>query len=181
MKLPDPWTTTWSKQYLSAVHPVTCSLLWVRCLFDQFSISDFGGKWPRKWKFSKMCFRIARRYTEIRFVTKFGGNQPLQSCQKVVWFTTQKNSHSARLVPAPILPKMGRSRPELSERCKPLTCPCIPNLVRIGCVFPDLFRKDWFFGPKIHYNNRLLAYNNFNVTQFRSISTIKFTDVDDCY
>ena len=29
------WTTTWSKQYLSAVHPVTCSLLWVRCLFDR--------------------------------------------------------------------------------------------------------------------------------------------------
>ena len=33
-KLPSPWTTTWSKQYLSAVHPVTCSLLWVRCLVD---------------------------------------------------------------------------------------------------------------------------------------------------
>ena len=27
VKLPGPWTTTWSKQYLSAVHPVTCSLL----------------------------------------------------------------------------------------------------------------------------------------------------------
>jgi len=46
--LRGPWTTTWSKQYLSAVYPVTCSLLWVRCLCDRFSISDFGGKWPRK-------------------------------------------------------------------------------------------------------------------------------------
>jgi len=36
------------KQYLSAVHSMTCSLLWVRCLFDRFSISDFGGKWPLK-------------------------------------------------------------------------------------------------------------------------------------
>jgi len=34
-KLPGPWTTTWSKQYISAVHPVTFSLLWVRCLFDR--------------------------------------------------------------------------------------------------------------------------------------------------
>jgi len=25
---------------------MTCSLLWVRCLFDRFSISDFGSKWP---------------------------------------------------------------------------------------------------------------------------------------
>jgi len=41
-KLPGPWTTTWSKQYLSTVHPVTCSLLWVRCLFDRLSISDFS-------------------------------------------------------------------------------------------------------------------------------------------
>jgi len=34
-KRPGPWTRTWSNQYLSAVHPVTCSLLWVRCLFEQ--------------------------------------------------------------------------------------------------------------------------------------------------
>ena len=40
-KLPGPWTTTWSKQHLSAVHPVTCWLLWVRSLFDRLSISDF--------------------------------------------------------------------------------------------------------------------------------------------
>jgi len=52
-----PWLLDYnscSKKYLSKVHPVTCSLLWVRCLFDRFSISDFGGKWPVKWKFLKM-------------------------------------------------------------------------------------------------------------------------------
>jgi len=53
-KLPGPWTTTWSKHYRCAVHPVTCSLLWVRYLFDIFLLSDFWGKWPLKWKFSKM-------------------------------------------------------------------------------------------------------------------------------
>jgi len=65
-----------------------------------------------------------------------------------------KNSRSAELVPAPILPKMGRSRPKFPERCHPLTCPRVPNLVRIGCALLDLFRKDWFFGPKSHYNIR---------------------------
>jgi len=56
MKLHGPWTTMWSKQYLSAVHPVSCSLLWVRCMFDRFPISDFGKKLPLKWKFSKNFF-----------------------------------------------------------------------------------------------------------------------------
>jgi len=70
-----------------------------------------------------------------------------------------KNSGSAGLFPAPILPKMGRSRPKFPERCQLLTCPRRPNLVRIGCALPDLFRKDWFFGPKSNYN-RLSAYNN---------------------
>ena len=47
---------------------------------------------------------------------------------------------------------MGRSRPKFPDRCQPLTCPRIPNLVRIGCALPDLFRKDRFFGPRSNYN-----------------------------
>jgi len=35
-------------------------------------------------------------------------------------------------------------------------CPRVPNLVRklvrVNCVLPDLFRKDWFFGRKNHQN-----------------------------
>jgi len=90
---------------------VTCSLLWVRCLFDLISISDFGGKWPIKWKFSKMSFWIHRRNTELHFVTKFSGNQPLWSSCKVAWFTKQKNLGSAGLSPhfgqnGPIVPKI---------------------------------------------------------------------------
>jgi len=68
---------------------------------------------------------------------------------KVAWFTTQKNSCSTGLVPAPILPKMGRSHPKLPERCHPLTCPRVPNLVWIGCVLPHLFQKDDFFAQKL--------------------------------
>jgi len=95
-KLPGPWTRTWSKQYLSAMHPVTCSDLWVRCLFDLISMSDFGGKWPIKWKFSKVSFQISQRDTELRFVTKFGENQPLRSSWKVAWFTKQKKTRVPR-------------------------------------------------------------------------------------
>jgi len=68
-----------------------------------------------------MSFRIHRRDTEIRFAAKFGENRPLRSYRKVVWITTQKNSGSAGLVPAPILPRMGQSRPKFPECCHPST------------------------------------------------------------
>jgi len=89
-----------------------------------------------------MSFRIPRRDTELRFVTKFGENLPLRSCRKVAWFTEQKNSGSAGFVPAATVAKIGRSRPQFPVRCHTLTCPHIPNLVRIGCVLLDLFRRD---------------------------------------
>jgi len=106
-----------------------------------------------------MSFRILRRDTEIRFATKFGGNRPLRSCRKVVWFTTQKNSRSAVLVPAPILPQMGRSRPKLPERCRYLTRPPIPNLVRIGCVFAGFIPERLIFRPEKSLQYSLSAYN----------------------
>jgi len=31
------------------------------------------------------------------------------------------------------------------------------NLVRIGCALPDLFRKDWFFGPNSNYSYEQLV------------------------
>ena len=70
-------------------------------------------QWPLKWKFSKMSLRIPRRDTELRFVTKFGENRPLWSCQKVLWITTQKKCglHGTRSSPhfaqnGPIAPKI---------------------------------------------------------------------------
>jgi len=90
---------------------------------------------------------------------------------------THKNSDSAGLVPAPILPKMGQSCPKFSERCHPLTCPRKPNLVWNGCALPDLFRKDWFFGPKSNYNigfeptinNNLCVINNKWISKQKTI------------
>jgi len=127
--------------------PVACSE-WGAC-FTEFWFQILGTK-TLNWKFLKLSSRIHRRDTELRIAAKFGENWPLRSCRKIVLITTQK-----KLVPAPILPKMGRSRPKFSERCHPLTCPHktrIPNLVRIDYVLPDLLRKDWFFGLKSQYS-----------------------------
>ena len=53
-----------------------------------------------------MSVRIPQRDTEIRFVTKFGGNRPLRSCWKVVWFTTHKKTRVQRdLSQPPFCPK----------------------------------------------------------------------------
>ena len=57
-KVPGPWTTTWSKQYLSAVHPLTCSLLWVRCLFDPLIVWVFGPNDPWMKTFPKFISKI---------------------------------------------------------------------------------------------------------------------------
>ena len=147
-----PWTTTWSKQVNSIslqciMWPTGYSLLWVRYLFDRFSISDFGGKWPLKWKLSKMSFRIPRQDTELRFVTKFGENLPLRSSRKVAWFTKQKKT----LVPqdSSQLPFCPRWADRAQNALNPLTCPGVPNLVGIGCVLPDLFRID-FLAQKVN-------------------------------
>jgi len=159
-KLPGPWTTTWSKQYLSAGHPVTCSLFWVRCLFDLISMSDLGGKLPLKWKFSKMSFGIHRRDTELRFVTKFGENRWLQSSWKVAWFTKQKKLGLRGTRPSPHFDQNGPIAPKLPWTFSAqLTCPRILNLVRIGCVLSDLFRKDWFSARKKSIQYRRSAYN----------------------
>jgi len=102
---------------------------------------------PKSENFRK-CFRIPRRDSEIcfvTFVTKFCENWLLRSCRKVVWITRKKlGLRGTRPSPhfaAPI-------RPKFLERCRPLTCPRIPNLVWIDCALPDLFRKDCIFGPK---------------------------------
>ena len=130
--------------------PVACSE-WGTCLTG-FRFQMLGGKWPLKWKFSKMSFGLRDGTPELRFVTKFGENRLLRSCRKVLWITTQKKRDSTGLVPAPILPKMGRLRPKFPERCHPLTCQHILNLVRIGCALLDLFRKYWLFDPYSNYS-----------------------------
>jgi len=116
-----------------------------------------------------MSFRIHRRDTEVHFMTKLGENRTLRSCQDVTWFTKQtKNLGSTGLVPAPIFAKMGRSRPKFPERCHPLTCPSILNLVRISGVLPYLFPETLIFRPKKSIQYRLSAYNKKLITRWVS-------------
>jgi len=49
-------------------------------------------------------------------VVKFGENRPLQVAERSRGLPNKKKSRSAGLVPAPILPKMGRSRSKFCER-----------------------------------------------------------------
>jgi len=65
-----------------------------------------------------MSVRIPRRDTEIRFVTKFGENRPLQSCRKVTWFTKQKKL-APRDTSQPHFAKNGPIAPKIPERCHP--------------------------------------------------------------
>ena len=60
--------------------PVTSYGSWHAYEVPVWPISDFGDKWPRKWKVSKRSFRIPRWDSKIHFVTKFGENRPLRSC-----------------------------------------------------------------------------------------------------
>jgi len=70
-----------------------------------------------------------------------------------------KYNSGSGLVLAPILAKMGRSRPKFPDRCHPLTCPRIPKLVRIGCALPTYSGQIDFSAPKI-LKYSLSAYND---------------------
>ena len=102
-----PWPMAWLQRGVNIISlqcipwPAALSEVPVWPNFD----FRFWGKWPLKWKFSKFFFRIPRRDTKIRFVTKFRENRPLRSWRKIAWFTKQKKLGSARLVPAQFWPK----------------------------------------------------------------------------
>jgi len=97
-----------------------------------------------------MSFRIPQRDTEICFVTKFGGNRPLRSSQEVIWFTTQKSLALLGTRPSPRFAQNGPIAPKITWTLSPLD---ISTYAEFGPDrLLDLFRKDWFFGPKSHYN-----------------------------
>jgi len=121
----------------------------------------FWGKWPLKWNFLKLSFWIRRQDTEYVSLPNLVKLAVAKFPKGPLDYLT-KNSSSTEIVPAPILPKMDRSPPKFPERCHPLTCPRVANLVRIGCILPDLFRKDWFFRPKKSIQYRLSACNKWD-------------------
>jgi len=142
---------------------VTCSLLWVRCLFDRFSISDFGGKWPLKWIFSKMSLQIPRQETEGRFVTKFGENRPLRSCRKVASFTKKKLALRGTR-PCPNFAQNEAIAPKIPWTLSPLdmstyTVFC-PDRLRFAGLIPERL----IFRPKKSIQYRLSASDTLTST-----------------
>jgi len=53
----------------------------------------------------------------------------------------KKDTHPGHFL-APISPTLSLSRPKFRERRRPLTCACVPILVRIGSGLQDLFWKE---------------------------------------
>ena len=139
---------------------MTCSLLWVRCLCDRLLISDFGGKWPLKWKFSKMSFQISWRDTKLRFVTKFGKNRPLQSCRKVAWITTQKKLMLCVTRPSLIF---AQNWPYRAQNSLNVVTPWHVQVYRIwsgSAVLCRIYSGKIDFRPKKSIQYRLSAYND---------------------
>jgi len=140
---------------------VTCSLLWVRCLCDRLLISDFGGKWPLKWKFSKMSFQIHQQDTELHFVAKFGENRILRSCRKVAWITTQIKLGLRGTHPSPpFCPKWVDS----AQNSLNVVTAWPVHVYRIwsgSAAFCRNYSRKIDFSAKV--NTRLSAYNNNNI------------------
>jgi len=141
----ETWTTTWSKQYLSSVHHLTCSLLWVGCLFDPLQVWGFGANDP--WNPWMESFR--KFMPEICVSTAIHVSWPnlakigrCEVAEKSYRIADKKTPASGTLLSPPISAPLNRSRPKFRERCRPLTCACVLTLVRIGSGLPDLFRKE---------------------------------------
>ena len=133
-----------SKQYLSAMHPLTCSLLWVRtvrCLCDpsKFGVLGTNDPWMETFhKFlSKICISspIHVSWPNLAKISR------CEVAEKWSRIADKKNRLRGHFW-APISPPLSRSRPKFCERCRPLICVCVPILVRIGCGLSDLFRKE---------------------------------------
>jgi len=164
--LPDPWTTMWSKQYLSAVHPVTCSLLWVRCLFDRLSISDLGRKWRLKWKFLKMSldFSTGHRITfrdQIWWksaVTKLPKGH-LEYHPKILWLCGTR--------PRPHFAQNGLIAPKIPWTLSRLDMSMYTEFGPDQLHFARLILERLIFWPKKSIWYMLSAYNN----DFRHVLT----------
>jgi len=134
---------TWSKQYLSAVHLLTCIACseWGTCLTpSKFGILRVNGPWMKTFnKFlSKICVSttIYVPWLNLAKISRW------EVAEKSFRIADKKNPASGTLLSPPISPQLNRSRPKFRERCQPLTCACVPTLVRIGCGLLDLFRKE---------------------------------------
>jgi len=117
----------------------------------------FWGQMTPKVKIFENIFPDSATEHRTTFRNQMWWNRPLRSSRKVAWFTKQKKLELRGTRPSPHFGQNGLIAPKILWTN--LTCPRTPNLVRIGCVLPDLFRKDCFFRPKKSIHYRLSVYN----------------------
>jgi len=96
-------------------------------------------------------FEKVFRHSSVRHGFTFRGQKPpnfvkIGSCE-----VAEKSSGlphkkirflGTRPIERPILPKMRLSRPKFPERCRPLTCPCVPTFllwVALSCTIFEIF------------------------------------------
>ena len=125
--------------------------------FYTYLIFDFRfwGQITPKVKIFENVFPDSAMRHRTLFRDQIWWNRPLQSCRKVLGITTHKKLglRGTRLSPnftqnEPIAPKIPWTLSPVDMSTYTEFCPEL----RIGCALPDLFRKDWFFGPKSNYN-----------------------------
>jgi len=95
-----------------------------------------------------MSFRIRRQDTELRFVTKYGKNQPLQSCRKVLWITTQKKLRLHGNRPSPYFGQNGPIAPKIPGTLSPLDMSTYTEFGADWLCFAGLIPERLIFRPQ---------------------------------
>jgi len=119
--------------------PVACSELGTWLTTTKFGVLETNDPWMKSFRkfLSKICVSTAI-YVSWPNLAKICRCEVAEKSSGIAHKNTRRPGHFL----APISPPLSRSRPKFRERCRPLTCACIPTLVQIGCGLPDLFRKE---------------------------------------
>jgi len=154
-----PLDTTWSKQYLSAVHPVTCSLLWVRWLLDRLSSSDFVGKWPPKMKIIEAVLPNSSTGYQITFCDQIWWKSAVAKLPKGrVDYHTQKTRAPRDSSQALFCPKWA-DRDKIHWTLSPLDMFTYTEFGLNRLRFAGLIQERLIFRPQKSIQYRLSAYN----------------------
>jgi len=138
-KLRDHRTTTWSEHWTPSLCSASldCRLVWVRCQFEPLQFLGFWEQMILKLKMFTNVFLKSSRWHEFTFCGQIWWQSAVGKLPKshLVLATDKKLPLCGRgPSPAPILPPVGRSRPNFPERCRPLTTACVPNLIHSSTV-----------------------------------------------
>jgi len=119
--------------------PVACSE-WGACLtLSKFGVLGANDPWMET--FSKFLYKICVSTTIHVLWPNLAKIRRCDVAEKSSRIAHKKTRRLGQFW-APHFAPLSRSRRIFRERCRLLTCACVPTLVRIGCGLPDLFRKE---------------------------------------